>query len=245
MGWTVPHFAHIPLIHGMDGQKLSKRHGALGAESYKEQGFLPEALLNYLLRLGWAHGDEEYIPKDRAIELFDLDGVGKSPSRFDIQKLQNLNGQYIRDKDNADLLTDLKGFLPTLDASQEEIILKGLDGLKTRAKTLVELANGSDIYLKEPSFEHLDEKSLSFYTSTTKELVKNLTDILETKDCFDHTTLEKTIREFCEEHSLKMGAVAQPLRVALTGSTVSPSVFDIMEVLGKQHSIKRLRQFSA
>ncbi|MBY0280644.1 MAG: glutamate--tRNA ligase [Alphaproteobacteria bacterium] len=246
-GWTVPEFAHIPLIHGPDGAKLSKRHGALGAEQYREMGFLPEAMRNYLLRLGWGHGDEEIIPTEKAIEWFDLPAIGRSPARFDTAKLTHINAHYIRNYDNRELakliipfLTDLFGEVPSKD--QLDLLTKGMNGLKERAKTLIELAESALIYFK---VQPHDEKALKFCSDDHKKLIQKVILKLQSLNAFDHDIVANTIRNAAEENGIKLGDLAQPLRVALTGRTVSPSIFEMMEVLGKDETLKRLEAFIA
>ena len=244
-GWSVPTFAHIPLIHGEDGAKLSKRHGALGAEHYRDEGFLPEAMQNYLLRLGFAHGDEEVIPTSRAIDIFTLSGVGKSPARFDIKKLTHLNGHYIRTLDNVDLARYIKPFLkdymtgaPLADDVITSRITAGMDGLKQRAKTLKELAFMAAIYIRP---HPRDEKAI---TTWAQDKIKNhripLIDLLNTASSFEGAHLEQLIRDYATEHDVKLGDVAQTLRIALTGCTISPSVFEVMEILGRDDVLTRL-----
>ena len=246
-GWTVPEFAHIPLIHGPDGAKLSKRHGALGAEQYREMGFLPEAMRNYLLRLGWGHGDEEIIPTEQAIKWFDLPAIGRSPARFDTAKLTHINAHYIRNYDNHELakliipfLSDLLGEVPSKE--QLDLLTKGMNGLKERAKTLIELAESALIYFK---VQPHDEKALKFCSDDHKRLIQKVILRLKSLDAFDHDTVADTIRSAAEENGIKLGDLAQPLRVAITGRTVSPSVFEVMEVLGKDEILKRLENFIA
>lgn len=237
-GWDTPVFAHIPLIHGSDGAKLSKRHGALGVEAYRDMGFLPEAMRNYLMRLGWGYKDEEIIPTDRAIELFDLPGIGKSPSRFDMVKLSSLNAHYMREKDNAALLSDLMPFLKIekLEDAAKERLLKGMDGLKQRAKTLVELAENATFYITLPP---LDEKAQKMITPEFKALGTHIQEILKDAN-FDQASLEALFRAKAEEWQVKLGDMAQFVRVALTGKTVSPSMFEVMEILGKEECLLRI-----
>jgi glutamyl-tRNA synthetase len=240
-GWDIPEFAHIPLIHGPDGAKLSKRHGALGAEQYRDMGFLPEAMRNYLLRLGWGHGDEEIISTERAIEWFDLPAIGRSPARFDIAKLTHLNAHYIRQRPNRELLVLMSSWLPE-QPSMEGLkrIEKGMNGLKERAKTLIELAESSLFY-----FDVLekDEKALKFCGPEHKNLVGKVSEKLKTLENFTHDPIADCIRATAEENSVKLGDLAQPLRVAITGHTVSPSLFEVIEVLGKDETLKRLGQY--
>jgi glutamyl-tRNA synthetase len=243
MGWEVPTFAHIPLIHGSDGAKLSKRHGATSADAYRDLGFLPEAMKNYLLRLGWAHGDDEIISEAQAIEWFSLEGIGRSPARFDTVKLQNLNGHYIRLADNQRLLALIKAAVETqigyaLKPYQENNILQGMDGLKERAKTLVELAESSIIYIQPLP---RDEKAISLITAENIQHLKNLVPKLKACD-FGHDELEAILRTSADEFGLKLGQLAAPLRVAITGRSVSPSLFEVMSILGKEESIKRIEE---
>jgi glutamyl-tRNA synthetase len=243
MGWTVPTFGHIPLIHGPDGAKLSKRHGALGAEEYKNMGYLPEAMRNYLLRLGWGYGDKEIIPDEKALKLFSLNRIGKSPARFDIQKLESLNAHYMKEKNDHDLVTLTKPFMTIQPTAAEELLLeRGMPGLKQRAKTLVELARNALFYI-HPLPLPMDEKAQNLATAETKKLAHEIYAILSSLPAWDHDALETTLREFSEKSGTKLGALAQPLRLALTGSTISPSVFEIMEVWGKEKSLERIHYF--
>lgn len=247
-GWDVPIFSHIPLIHGSDGAKLSKRHGALGVDAYRDMGFLPEALCNYLVRLGWAHKDEEIISTARAIELFDLPGIGKSPSRFDLVKLTNLNGHYMREKENGLLLKDMLPFLNTLlnntaalDQVFQQRLLRGMDGLKQRAKTLVELAESAQFYVTTQPF---DEKAQKALTPVLMQIGKRLTHVLEDHAPFDHIALEAIFRKKAAEWNIKLGDMAQCVRIALTGKTISPSVFEAMEILGRDETLSRMHNIS-
>lgn len=246
MGWDVPQFAHIPLIHGPDGKKLSKRHGALGAEAYRDEGFLPEAMRNYLLRLGWGHGDDEFIPTEKAIEWFDLDGIGKAPARFDLQKLTSLNFEYMRQADNA-YLADL--ILPRLQSDLAEAfnpkgkdwLVGGMAGLKDRAKTLIDLAESAKFYVRTLPFEY-DAKALKLYQKDgSKDMLRVFSEKLETVESWTQENLEQVAKELAESLEMGLGKVAQPVRCALTGSTVSPSVFEIMAVLGRDETLARLQ----
>ncbi len=244
-GWDVPAFAHIPLIHGADGAKLSKRHGALGAENYRDMGFLPEAMCNYLLRLGWSHGDDEVITRLQAIDWFNTESIGKSPARFDMAKLTNLNAHYIREADNTRLMDLCSPLIEDnlqhkLSTEHYDRILRGMDGLKQRAKTVLDLADSSLIYVRLA--EH-DEKALKFVTPESKALVREVITDLETVETFTEHDLDAQIRTTAERLGEKLGNLAQPLRVALTGSTISPSVFEVMAVLGKPESLARLKEF--
>ena len=239
MGWKAPNFAHIPLIHGADGAKLSKRHGALGVEAYRDMGYLPEALRNYLLRLGWAHGDEEIISTEKAIEWFSLEGVGKSPSRFDFVKLENLNGHYLREADDARLVELVIAGLGSVDATGKDRLLRGMGGLKQRAKTLVELAENAAFYTKQRKLV-LDEKSKDIIEKGGRDIVKALLPKLEAESNWNHEALQALCKAHGEAIGQKLGNIAQPLRAALTGRTISPGVFEVMEVLGKEESLGRL-----
>ncbi|WP_421781584.1 glutamate--tRNA ligase [Kiloniella litopenaei] len=245
MDWELPNFAHIPLIHGADGAKLSKRHGALGVEAYRdEMGYLPEALRNYLLRLGWGHGDEEVISTEQAIKWFDIDGVGKSPSRFDFAKLENLNGIYIRNSDDsyladiiAPLICEKEGI--TVSAEQKSVLIKGMAGLKERAKTIIDLAESAAFYVKSRPLQ-LNDKAKKLLSDEGKENLKNLLPALQNLATWEEDLLENTVKSFAEENELKLGKVAQPLRAALSGSNVSPGIFEVMAILGKDESINRI-----
>ncbi|WP_120496565.1 glutamate--tRNA ligase [Kiloniella sp. EL199] len=245
MGWELPDFAHIPLIHGADGAKLSKRHGALGVEAYRdEMGYLPEALRNYLLRLGWGHGDEEVISTEQAIKWYDIDGVGKSPSRFDFAKLENLNGIYIRNADDsylADIISPLISEKEeiTISADQKSVLVKGMAGLKERAKTIIDLADSAAFYVKDRPLR-LNDKAKKLLSDEGKENLKNLLPVLQNLPTWEEDLLENTVKSFAEEHELKLGKVAQPLRAALSGSNVSPGIFEVMAILGKDESINRI-----
>ncbi len=238
MGWETPDFAHIPLIHGPDGAKLSKRHGALGVGEYEKMGYLPEALRNYLLRLGWSHGDDEIISTKQAIEWFGLESVGKSPSRFDFAKLENLNGHYLREADDARLV-DL--IAPLIDnVINRDILLKAMNGLKQRAKTIKELAENAAFYVAHRPIQ-LDEKAKAIIDNGGREIISGLLGQLTDLPDWKQATLEQTCREYSEKIGQKLGNVAQPLRAAIAGKTTSPSMFEVMEILGKQETIGRLK----
>ncbi|MBL0941184.1 MAG: glutamate--tRNA ligase [Alphaproteobacteria bacterium] len=243
MNWSVPAFAHIPLIHGADGAKLSKRHGALGIEAYRDMGLLPEALLNYLLRLGWSHGDDEIIPMLKAIEWFNLESIGKSAARFDFVKLNHINSHYLRETGDKALVKLIQPLLETklgtaLAPLHLERLLKGMPGLKTRAKTLLELADNALFYVH---FISLDDKAKAQLTQESVDLLQGFIHILKTKEDWTERALEEAARTFSEEHKVGLGKLAQPARIALTGQAVSPSIFEIMAVLGREESLKRLQ----
>ena len=242
MDWTVPEFAHVPLIHGADGAKLSKRHGALAVEAYRDMGYLPEALRNYLLRLGWSHGDDEIISSEQAIAWFDIDAIGRGPARFDFVKLDSLNGHYIRQTDDDRLAELLVPFLERLLGHRVEAealarLRAGMRGLKSRAKTLIELAANARFYVA-PRPLALDEKAQRIITESRPIL----TDLSTTMSNADWTSagLELAVRAYAETHGHKLGTLAQPLRAALTGSTVSPPVFEVMAALGRSETLARI-----
>ncbi|KAF0104922.1 MAG: gltX2 [Rhodospirillaceae bacterium] len=245
MGWPEPVYAHIPLIHGPDGAKLSKRHGALGVDAYRDMGFLPAALRNYLLRLGWGHGDDEIISTAQAIEWFDLDNVGRSASRFDMAKLTNLNAHYLRETPDAELLPlvlpRLEEKLGTVDAAGRERIVRGLAGVKQRARTLIELADSLAFYARAGAPPIADDKARALLTPDARAVMAKLAPALEPQASdWSEKALEDAVREFAEANGLKLGQVAQPLRVALTGSTASPGIFEVLAVLGPAESKVRL-----
>lgn len=245
MGWDTPVFAHIPLIHGNDGKKLSKRHGALGAESYRDQGFLPEAMRNYLLRLGWGHGDEEFIPTEKAIDLFDLNGIGKAAARFDMAKLTALNFDYMRVADNQ-RLTDL--ITPLLQQSLGEQfneqgvawLTAGMDGLKDRAKTILELADNAVFYVQTLPFSYDEKATKLINKGNALELLATFVAAAKEITDWSQTALESCAKAVAEQQEVGLGKIAQPIRVALTGTTVSPSVFEVMAVLGREETLRRL-----
>ena len=241
-GWNIPQFGHIPLIYGPDGAKLSKRHGAASAQDYMELGFLPEAISNYLLRLGWSHGDDEIISREQAIEWFDFDSVGKSPSRFDMFKLQNLNAHYMREKSNEELLECLLPFFKAeITDNQKQMILKGMSNLKERAKTLVDLAESSMIYVAAP--EKIDEACSKYATGTHLALLEKVIGIIHNIEKLEEHSLCELVKELAKENNTKLVEIAQALRGSLSGKLVSPSVFEIMEILGKEETISRIQSF--
>ena len=250
MGWDLPVFAHVPLIHGPDGAKLSKRHGALGVEAYKEMGYLPAALRNYLVRLGWSHGDDEIISTSQMIDWFDLPAIGRSPARFDFAKLEDLNGHYIRQTDDQELLQRLEELLPfvetgaeileRLDADMRARLLIAMPGLKERAKTLRELLDGASFLFAERPLV-LDQKAAALLDKEARERLAAMLPKLEAAAHWQASELEGIVRAYAEAEGAKLGKVAQPLRAALTGKTVSPPVFDVMAVLGREETLARIR----
>lgn len=246
IGWPLPEYAHIPLIHGADGAKLSKRHGALGVDAYRDMGYLPDALKNYLLRLGWAHGDEEVISETQAIEWFDLDGVGKSPSRFDFTKLENLNGIYMRETASDDTLaigclTFLEEKLGKSLSEQEIGVLKNAIGeLKNRAKNLIDLAESAKFLFAKRPLEIIP-KAAKALNDDSKVILKKIHDDLKAVESWNRDTLQTAIEEFVEREEVGFGKVAQPLRAALTGSNVSPGISEVLDWLGKDESLSRIK----
>ena len=244
MGWAEPVYAHIPLIHGNDGAKLSKRHGALGVEAYRDMGIMSDAMFNYLLRLGWGHGDDEIISRAQAIEWFDLAGVGKSPSRFDAKKLQNLNGQYIREADDDALVALTMPWIEEelgakLSPADGDLLAQAMPVLKSRAKNLIELANNSlFLYKKRPL--DLDEKAQSLLDADARQLLESIHSTLTDLDDWTIQTTEDRVKAIAEAAELGLGKLAQPMRAALTGSTSSPGIFDVLILLGKEESLDRL-----
>ncbi len=258
LGWEMPKMAHIPLIHGPDGAKLSKRHGALGVEAYRAMGYLPEAMRNYLARLGWSHGDDEIFTTEQLITWFDVDAIGKSPARFDFVKLESVNGWWIRNLDDDRLTSRFEQFLPhaaddhrakadqarrlLADTAGRQRFLKALPGLKERAKTLVELLDLSYYLYAERPLE-ISPKAAKILEKGGRDVLQELLPELEKIDeaAWTEETLEKRIKTFAERHALKLGKVAQPLRAALTGSNVSPGIFEVLAVLGRKESLARVR----
>jgi len=245
MEWREPVYAHVPLIHGADGAKLSKRHGALGVDAYRDDmGYLPEAVNNYLLRLGWGHGDAEIISREQAVEWFDLDHVGRSPSRFDFKKLENLNGHYLREADN-DRLADLvapriaKRVDRPLDGADRDLLARAMDALKPRARTLDEIAEGA-VFLFLPDPLTMDEKAVEVLKAAPQGLLSATAKRLREIDDWTTEELEAAVRAEAEAAELGLGKLAQPLRAALTGRTVSPGIFDVLLLLGRDTSLARL-----
>jgi glutamyl-tRNA synthetase len=239
MGWPDPAYAHVPLIHGPDGAKLSKRHGALGVDAYRDElGMLPEAVSNYLLRLGWGHGDDEIISREQAIEWFDLDHVGKSPSRFDFKKLESLNGHYIREADDA-RLTDLIAPSLGLDSTQKQLLGRAMPELKARATTLHQLADGAR-FLFDTRPLAVDEAAAALLTDESRPVLAAAHKQLVALAKWDVESLEAAIRDVAEASGVKLGKIAQPLRAALTGRTTSPGIFDVLALLGRDESLARI-----
>lgn len=245
MGWPEPIYAHVPLIHGQDGAKMSKRHGATGVESYRDElGILPEALSNYLLRLGWGHGDDEFISREEAVRWFDLDHVGRSPSRFDIKKLENMNGHYIREASDgrlAGLVAPRVGELIGRSLSNDETVLltEAMSELKPRAKNLLELAEAGTFLFKTVPLD-MDERASQLLEGEAAELLTLVYAGLSALPLWTAETAEQAVREVAEVKGVKLGQVAQPLRAALTGRATSPGIFDVLVLLGREESLARI-----
>jgi len=249
LGWTVPSMSHIPLIHGPDGSKLSKRHGALGVDAYRAMGYVPAALRNYLVRLGWSHGDQEIFSTQEMIDAFDLSAIGRSAARFDFAKLENLNGHYIRHSDDQSLVTmfeDVLNYVPNgaevkarLNDTTRAQLLRAMPGLKERAKTLIELIDGASFILADRPLA-MEPKAAAVLTPETRVLIGKLRTALESVTDWTAASTEAATRAFAEAEGIKLGGAAQPLRVALTGKTTSPGIFDVLAVLGRQECLDRL-----
>jgi glutamyl-tRNA synthetase len=244
LDWTPPAFAHIPLIHGADGAKLSKRHGALGVEAYRDMGYLPEALRNHLLRLGWSHGDDEIISTAQAIAWFDLDAVNRGAARFDFAKLESVNGHYIRAAEDARLVELIRPRLEArpglrLDGAALDRLERGMPGLKARAKTLVELAEAAAFYAAARPLTPTP-KAAKLLADEAPAVLGHLLVGLGDQVDWSEAALEARIRDFAEAEGFKLGQVAQPLRAALTGSNASPGIFEVMAVLGRAETLARI-----
>ena len=243
LDWPAPEFAHVPLIHGPDGAKLSKRHGALGVEAYREMGYLPEALRNYLLRLGWSHGDDEIISTEEAIGWFDIDAVGRAPARFDFAKLDSLNGHYIREAQDSRLVALIRPRLEErlgrpLDEPTRGRLLRAMPSLKLRPKTLVELAGNALFYVR-PRPIPIEDKAARLLTAEALDLLRGLAAELA-QPPWRAEALEAAVRAYAAAHQKRLGDAAQPLRAALTGSLASPGLFEVMEILGREECLGRI-----
>jgi len=248
LGWPVPHMAHIPLIHGPDGAKLSKRHGALGVEAYRDMGYLPAAMRNYLVRLGWSHGDDEIMSTDQMISWFDVTGIGRGASRFDFQKLESLNGHYIKTADDTTLLEAIDALVPHLPdghalaariAKHRDRFVATVPSLKTRAKTLVDLVERAGFATADRPIE-IEAAAAALLTDEGLGIIAALLPHLEALETWNGATTEAAVRAFAGERDLKLGKVAQPLRAALTGQAASPGIFDVLAILGREESLGRL-----
>jgi glutamyl-tRNA synthetase len=244
LGWHEPSYAHVPLIHGQDGAKLSKRHGALGVDAYRDMGFLPEAVENYLLRLGWGHGDQEFFTRGEAAQLFTLEGIGRGPARFDMKKLENVNGHYLRAADDM-RLTALAAPLVeaaiarALNPTEQDLLLRTMPHLKVRARTLNELAE-SALFLFRTRPIQLDEKAKGLLDSDGVDRLAAARDVIAAVDEWTAPAFEAALRATAEQSGVGLGKFAQPLRAALTGSTTSPGIFEVLEVLGRDESLGRM-----
>ncbi|GLS21161.1 glutamate--tRNA ligase [Labrys miyagiensis] len=257
MGWEVPHMAHIPLIHGPDGAKLSKRHGALGVDAYRAMGYLPAAMRNYLVRLSWSHGDQEVFSTQEMIEYFDTSAIGKSAARFDFKKLENLNGLYMRSSSDEELMAAIDQLLPHIpegpvlavalaagNGAKRVQLLAAMPGLKERAKTLIELLDGANfLFVFRPL--PLDDKARAVLSDEARTTIAALVPRLEAVTEWSAAATEAVVRALAEETGAKLGTLAQPLRAALTGRTTSPPVFDVLAVLGREESLARLKDQAA
>ena len=244
--WTPPLYGHIPLIHGPDGKKLSKRHGNLGAEAYRDMGFLPEAIRNYLLRLGWGHGDDEIISDEQAIAWFNGTGLGKSPARFDLDKLTALNSHYLKLAEPRRLIDlmkeDLENLTKTqLDDSAVQRLTQGMEGLTERAKTLKDLTQGAAIYVRPRPLE-MNEKAHRVLEDGGRHILSMAHDDLAKVRPWTAGAIEEWARNYAENNQVKLGKLAQPLRTAITGSTVSPPIFEVMALFGWEESLSRIRE---
>ena len=254
MGWEVPVFAHVPLIHGPDGAKLSKRHGALGVEAYRAMGFLPEGLRNYLARLGWSHGDDEIFSTEQMIEWFDIADINKAPARLDPKKMEDVNSHYIRQASDAELMRHIQASLPEAEGGPElaaaftkvgwDKLSAALPSLKGRAKTLKEVVDGAG-YLIASRPLSMDEKAAKALDGGARALLAKLLPQLEAVEGWQAPALEATVRTFSEAAGAKLGVVAQPLRAALTGKSVSPPVFNVMAALGREEALARIRDVAS
>lgn len=250
MGWVAPALAHIPLIHGSDGAKLSKRHGALGVDAYRAMGYLPQAMRNYLVRLGWSHADDEVMSLEQMIDWFELSGIGRSAARFDVAKLENLNGQYLRATDDETLLgrfidalphlPDGDRFTENLTPQRKDQLHQALSGLKMRAKTLVELMSAASFLVAERPLV-LDGKASALITEDARADLAVLAEALSALQSWTENEIEAVVRAVAEKHGKKLGQLAQPLRAAVTGRVTSPGIFEVLLILGQDEGISRIR----
>jgi glutamyl-tRNA synthetase len=249
LGWPVPVMSHIPLIHAPDGSKMSKRHGALGVEAYRAMGYLPVAMRNYLVRLGWSHGDQEIFSTEEMVAAFDMPQIGRGPARFDFTKLESISGHYIRQTPDAELVDAIERLLPHL-ANGAELAAKftpdlkarfqaAMPGLKERAKNLVELIDSAQfLWAQRPIV--IDEKAKALLGPGARAVIAELLPDLSKVEPWTAADIENTVRTFIQRKEIKLGAVAQPLRVALTGRPTSPGIFEVLQVLGRDESLARL-----
>jgi glutamyl-tRNA synthetase len=250
LGWTIPVMAHIPLIHGPDGSKLSKRHGALGVDAYRAMGYLPAAVRNYLVRLGWSHGDQEIFSTEEMVAHFDLPQVGRSAARFDFAKLESINGHYMRATDSEDMLTALEQALPHIAGGEalnakmtpqlRTKLLAAMPALKERAKTLIELLDSSRFLWADRPLV-IEDKAKALLTADVRTSLAALAVKFQALPEWTASAAEAAVRELADESGVKLGALAQPLRAALTGRTTSPGIFEVLELLGKDESLARIK----
>jgi glutamyl-tRNA synthetase len=249
LGWELPVMAHIPLIHGSDGAKLSKRHGALGVDAYRAMGYVPEAMRNYLVRLGWSHGDDEIMSTEQMIEWFDIDAINRGAARFDFAKLESVNAHYLRARSDADLVSLLVAELPhlaggeafevRLDATRRRRLEEAMPLLKERAKSLVDLINGAHFIVAERPLP-LDEAAEKLLDAEARKLLAGVVRVLASATGWSAPALEAAVKAFAEKEGLKLGKIAQPLRAALTGRATSPGIFDVLAILGRDESLARI-----
>lgn len=241
LGWEIPYFAHIPLIHGPDGAKLSKRHGAVGVEWYKDSGYLSEAICNYLLRLGWSHGNDEIISREDAIKWFDVSHIGKSPSRLDFNKMRSVNSHYIKIKDD-DSLSNI--IIDDLECDEESVSYIGaaMSSLKTRAEVISDLTNLAKIYIVNKELEISDD-AMEIIKSIDRSFINEIIDLINNLSNMDHSFIADQFKNFAKDKMMKIADVMKPVRAMITGQVSSPSVFEIISIIGKKHSIERLKRF--
>jgi glutamyl-tRNA synthetase len=254
LGWSAPTMAHIPLIHGPDGSKLSKRHGALGVDAYRAMGYLPPAMRNYLVRLGWSHGDQEIFSEAEMCRLFDLPQIGRSPARLDLTKLESVNAHYMRQSGDEELVVALENFLPHMAGGSEiaakltpalrQKLIMAMPALKERAKTLIDLVEGARFIWADRPLK-LEEKARTLLTPEARALLAEIIPELASVSPWNAQATEAVVRGFAERRGVKLGNIAQPLRAALSGRITSPPIFDVLAVLGKDESLGRLSDQTA
>jgi glutamyl-tRNA synthetase len=254
LGWDLPVMAHVPLIHGPDGAKLSKRHGAMGIDAYRAMGYLPEALRNYLVRLSWSHGNDEIMSSEQMIEWVDIDGIGRSAARFDFAKLENLNAHYLRSMDDDRLLAVLTEALPhlprgaafaeRLSPARRAQLKAALPDIKERAKTLNDLIGGADFLFAERPLA-LDAAAKALIDTEARKILGELGGVLASVGDWRLAPIEVAVKSFAGTKGLKLGKVAQPLRAALTGHAASPGIFEVLTVLGREESLARIADQSS
>jgi glutamyl-tRNA synthetase len=242
MGWQVPYMVHIPLIHGSDGAKLSKRHGALGADDYKKMGYLPEALSNYLLRLGWSHGDDEIISRQQAIEWFNLESLGKSPARLDFDKMRHINAHYLRAYDNQVLAGMIYEHYPDLEPISQRNILAAIDLMKPRAELITDLYDMAAIFFSVKNYSNkIEPAAQEIIQSADKTLIESVINALQNLDSFDKTSVKNALEGLAQNKGMKLGELMKYVRAYVTGRTAAPSIFEIAEIIGKEEIIRRLK----